>query len=572
MTPSSPSEPELETQPAKTSPPGTPAPTSSDAPIDPSTGTPVGSDSPAVAESSSEKASTPATGSDSATPGEPAAESAPTTEAPVVKAKPARKRAAPKAKPVVAPTEPVEAAPVTETSPVETSPVVETAAETTPIAKAAPIETPAAEAPATDVPATPATEAPVAPAATPVFADPSTASPAAETTTLPKDETVVLPGSGGDPEAAEVLDNDVEITPMTDEEAREYEALNRDHGDVGGTDYEVLANDRPAAYPTLVPLVGALVGLVAVAALLIVSFALPAVHSGPHKLPIGVAGSTEITGQLKQLFATGDSTAFDVTAFTKEADLRSAIEDNELYGGLSVNESAITMLVSSGASTTAAEALSGIANSLSAQAGQQIPVTDVVPLPKDDAQGKGLAAINLPLVAAAVFPALILIPLYRRRTAAQLGIAVGASVLIGLALSAILSFVIGTTKDSNFLLVSVGLAAGVLATSLLLLGLSAIGGRIGLGIGAAVLLLFAAPLSGLTTAPEWLPNPWGVVGQLLPPGANASLLRSTAYFDGHGFASDTLVLLAWGLVGLLLIGLGTLLKSTPTEGPAPIEA
>jgi hypothetical protein len=357
---------------------------------------------------------------------------------------------------------------------------------------------------------------------------------------------------------------------MTDAEAREYEALNHDHENENVDYDEVLEVEPSKGYPTLVPVIGALVGLVAVAALLIVSFALPAVKGAPHRLPIGVAGSAEITGQLKQLFATNGSTAFDVTTYTKEADLRSAIVDHEIYGGLSVNETAITMMVSSGASTTAADALSGIANSLSAQAGQQIPVTDVVELPKKDALGKGLIAINFPLVVAAVFPALILILLYRRRVGAQLGVSAGASVLVGLTLSAVLAFVIGTTADSNFLLVSVGLAGGVLATSFLLLGLFAIGGRIAFGIGVALLLLFAAPLSGLTTAPEWLPKPWGTIGQLLPPGANASLLRTTAYFDGHGFASDTLVLLAWGVVGLVLIGLSTLLPKR--TGSQPIEA
>jgi len=196
-----------------------------------------------------------------------------------------------------------------------------------------------------------------------------------------------------------------------------------------------------------------------------------------------------------------------------------------------------------------------------------------VKLPASDAHGDGLAAANLPLVIAAVLPALLMIPLYRRRPGARLGATAGAAVLVGLGLSAVLDHALGSTNGSNFLLVSVGLTAGVLATSLLLLGLFAVGRLIAVAVGAALLVLFAAPLSGLSTAPEWLPTPWGAIGQLLPPGANATLLRSTAYFDGRGGAGSTLVLAAWALIGLLLLGLGAVITRSKSAEPdlEPVE-
>jgi hypothetical protein len=74
------------------------------------------------------------------------------------------------------------------------------------------------------------------------------------------------------------------------------------------------------------------------------------------------------------------------------------------------------------------------------------------------------------------------------------------------------------------------------------------------GIGLAVLAVFLLgnPLSGLTSAPELLPQPWGAVGQFLPPGAGGSLLRSVAFFDGAGAAVPAWVLAAWAGVALLL--------------------
>jgi hypothetical protein len=53
-----------------------------------------------------------------------------------------------------------------------------------------------------------------------------------------------------------------------------------------------------------------------------------------------------------------------------------------------------------------------------------------------------------------------------------------------------------------------------------------------------------------------LPGWSGHVGQLLPPGAGVHLLRSTAYFDGHGTGDSVLVLLAWLAPGAVLTLIG----------------
>ncbi|MGB3230920.1 MAG: ABC transporter permease, partial [Mycobacterium sp.] len=66
-------------------------------------------------------------------------------------------------------------------------------------------------------------------------------------------------------------------------------------------------------------------------------------------------------------------------------------------------------------------------------------------------------------------------------------------------------------------------------------------------------VLVGNPLSGLTSAPEMLPAPWGELGQLLPQGATATLLRSTAAFDGAGATSAVVVLACWILAGTVLI-------------------
>jgi hypothetical protein len=58
------------------------------------------------------------------------------------------------------------------------------------------------------------------------------------------------------------------------------------------------------------------------------------------------------------------------------------------------------------------------------------------------------------------------------------------------------------------------------------------------------------PFSAAATAPELLPEPVGGLGQLLPPGAGANLLRSTGFFDGAGAAEHLAVLGVWSMAGL----------------------
>ncbi|GAA3608142.1 hypothetical protein GCM10022223_25180 [Kineosporia mesophila] len=314
---------------------------------------------------------------------------------------------------------------------------------------------------------------------------------------------------------------------------------------------------------TLFPLLGTLVALAALAALLIGSMALPLAKAKPHDVPVGVAGAKEISSQLTTLMTQiGGKGTFQVHTYTSQSDLRNAIEDREVYGGLYVDDTQAQMMVSTAAGIQASDALQTVANTLMTQAQAQVTVTDVKAQPTKDPRADGLSGAELPLVIVAALPAIGLIMLYRRRPLAQVGGAVLASAALGLTVAAVLTYVSGSTWHGNYPLLAAGLAAGFFATTIILLGLNALAGRIALGLGVAVLVLFGAPLSGLSTVPEWLPSPWDTVGQLLPPGATATVLRSMAFFDGQGSKSALLVFIIYTVVGLALLVLGSLLRNS----------
>jgi hypothetical protein len=78
----------------------------------------------------------------------------------------------------------------------------------------------------------------------------------------------------------------------------------------------------------------------------------------------------------------------------------------------------------------------------------------------------------------------------------------------------------------------------------------------GMGLGALVLVFVGNPFSGSSSAPELLPKAVAEIGQLLPPGAGASLLRETAYFHGHGPVAHLAVLIGWSVFGTFGVFVG----------------
>jgi hypothetical protein len=312
--------------------------------------------------------------------------------------------------------------------------------------------------------------------------------------------------------------------------------------------HSAVAHERPPAARAT----GIVLGLCAVIALVALAFALPAARSAPHDVPIGIAGPQAANGQVARQLEQHAPGAFAVTYYPGEGALREAIRDRQVYGGLALGPAGPKTLIASGASPAVAQALTQLGTGIAAQTGTPPAVDDVAPLPADDPRGAGLAAAALPVTLAGILPAVALVLALRREVWTRLTAAVVFSGLAALTIAALLQYVLGSVQD-NFWGVTAGLSLGLLGCGLLMLGLGSLFGRTGLAVGAALALLVGNPLSGLTSAPEMLPRGWGTLGQWLPQGANATLLRSTAYFDGAGAEMAVAVLSGWALLGAALV-------------------
>jgi hypothetical protein len=294
-------------------------------------------------------------------------------------------------------------------------------------------------------------------------------------------------------------------------------------------------------------------------AILAVAFALPAAKSRPHDIPIGIAGPQAATGQLARVLEQRAPGAFDITYYPGEQALREAIRTRQVYGGVSFRPEP-TLFTATGASPAVAQLLGQIGTGLAQQTGHALATEDVAPPAAQDPRGAGLAASALPITLAGILPAVALVLLVPGARWTALTAAVGFAGLMGVTVALLLRYVLGSI-DTNLWGVAAGLALGVLAPLLFMLGLGSLFGKAGLATGAALALLVGNPLSGLTSAPEMLPSGWGTLGQLLPQGATATLLRSTAYFSGSGAATAIAVLTCWALAGLVLVLAAGLRKS-----------
>jgi hypothetical protein len=314
--------------------------------------------------------------------------------------------------------------------------------------------------------------------------------------------------------------------------------------------------------------------IVIVQGLLVAWFGWPATHLEPRDVPVVVAGPAPAAQALAAQLNSVQAGAFAVTMVADEAAADAAVRNREAYAAFVISAGGAGLHLASAASPAVAALLSQAA----AQAGGglvQIQVTDIVPAPADDPRGGGFASGFLPLVLTSLVIGALLGLVIRTRAARLFGV-LTYTVLAGLGGAAVLHWLGVLTGDYLADAGAVGLLA--LAVSASVAGLAALMGPGGAGLGALLIFVVGNPISGVAAAPELLPRPWGEIGQWLPPGAGATLLRSVSFFDGAGATFTGLVLAGWAAVGLLLLAVSRPrpalggASAPATEAPAPAAA
>lgn len=319
--------------------------------------------------------------------------------------------------------------------------------------------------------------------------------------------------------------------------------------------------------PPVRRLIAVLVLVPALAALALWAFAWPAARTAPHDLPLGVAGPAAATAQMERQL-TQHKGAFEIHRYADEAAARRAIEDRTVYGAVAVTAEGPELLTASAASPTVAQLLQQ-AVARQAPAGTQVRTVDVVPTPAKDPRGAVLNSSVLPLALAGIAAGAVVSLLGLRGVRAVTAL-IAAAALVGAVAAGIAHSWLGVLTGDWWTEAGV-LGLATLAVGAAVAGLSALLGQAGVGLGAGVVMLLGNPFSGATSAPRLLPEPVGTIGQWLPPGASATLLRSVSYFDGAAATGPALTLAWWAALGLGAVLLGSALKKRSPAAEAATE-
>lgn len=235
-----------------------------------------------------------------------------------------------------------------------------------------------------------------------------------------------------------------------------------------------------------------------------------------------------------------------------ETAAREAVIDRQVYAAVSVSGAGATVYTASASSPALAQMLT---QDLPAAIEHVLPhvavtVTDLAPNPVDDPKGTAIASTLIPLTMTSI-AAGVVIGLLAGERRSRLVVLVAYAVLAGLLATVALQAMLGGLTGpwlSNELVITLG-AGAIAATAC---GLSAAARIVGILVALLVVWFFGFAFSGVTSAWQLMPTPWGQLAQYLPVGATNTGLRSVAFFDGARATGSLAVLGAWALFGIAL--------------------
>jgi hypothetical protein len=320
-------------------------------------------------------------------------------------------------------------------------------------------------------------------------------------------------------------------------------------------------------------------------AVLITAFTWPAVTSSAKGLPVGISGPEYRITALTEVLDQQDPSPFGLVVVDSRNDAIDKIARRELNGAILLEGPEV--LVASASGSAAAQALRVVATQLQSQMGAtvqaalvaqlkgvgaglpttrppadqsgaveppRVTVTDVVPLADSDPMGAGIVAVSFPLVLGGVLGGIMLSLLVAGAIRRLIGLAV-----FGVAAGALSTLILQTwfgMLPGNWLLNAAALGFGMTASAAFIIGMDVVLGRRGLGIAAGVTVLIANPISAAAIPLQFLPEPWGQIGQYFVPGAASNLLRSISYFPDAATAAQWTILLCWTALGVVLTLVG----------------
>lgn len=305
-----------------------------------------------------------------------------------------------------------------------------------------------------------------------------------------------------------------------------------------------------------------------VVALVVLAFLWPTKTVTPHNLPVSVSGSAAIVADFEAAANEKLPNAFEFVAADDRQQAVTQIQKRETYGAFVLGDGTQMpeVLTAPAGSSTATQLLNSVALTLQGQLQQQVSaaggdaskvqvtVTPIVPLAETDATGAGLAAASFPMTMGGMIGGILISLLVVgviRRLVALAGFGAASGLILTGVLQGWFEFLQG-----NFWLNALAVSLAVSAIAAFIIGCTSLIGRPGIAVGAIVMMLFANPLSAAAVPYQFIAQPWGAIGQFLPPGAANWLIRTLSYFPDADTSKQWWVLTSWLTLGVVLALIG----------------
>ncbi len=273
----------------------------------------------------------------------------------------------------------------------------------------------------------------------------------------------------------------------------------------------------------------------------------------PRDLPVGVVGTAEQVDRVRTGVAAAQPGALRLVELPDAAAAEEAVRRDDVRGALVLEGSAPALLTAGAHGQGVTETLTGTLTPVVQQAGQQLTVTDVVPLAPQDSRGRAVDHLAFAVVLGGflfgitsyqVAPRLSL----RLRLASAVLFAVAAGVTGAAVGVGAFDAVPGSALVVGGLVTLLALAAGAVAAVCLRL----LGG-VGTFVATAVLLILGAATSTGSDPAEYLPAWAAPLASVLPSGVAVQGLRDAVYFAGEGVLRAVVVLALWAVLPFAVI-------------------
>ena len=321
--------------------------------------------------------------------------------------------------------------------------------------------------------------------------------------------------------------------------------------------------------------------------LILLAFLWPMATMEPRDISTAVVGEPQQVTQIQNALDEKKPGLLKTQPAADRAEAERLIQQREVSGAIVLGQEP-EVLFSSAAGLPQANIIKNLSQPLSEMANRQakaaaqakglpeskvpsaeVKATDVAPLDSRDPQGMAINfSILLVAIGSMIGAALISFTL-QKNSQRLLAFAVYAP-LGGLLVSWVFSGVFDLLPAGFWTSAGV-FALGITAFSSFIVGLRALFGTAGFGLGAIAIMLIGNPLAGTMAPKEFIAKPWGAVGQFFPNAATASLTRSANYFPIAPISAEVWILLAWIAVGLCALTAGIVKerKQSQHESPAP---